>query len=240
MRTRGTLRLAPSDEHAWRLESRAMWHQKSAQEKDAKPARFEAALLPHIDAAYNLARWLTGSPSDADDVVQEAFLRAFRFFDGFEGEEAANARAWLLRIVRNTWFTEWRRRLHKADSVSYDDELHTDDSLPGWIDESGNDPETLAVRRDEIHLIHRALEALPVAYREVLVLRELEDMSYRDVAAVIGVPIGTVMSRLSRARPLLAAAVRAAQGAAGERPGVRLVKKPSAGSAESGESRNGQ
>lgn len=218
-----------------------MWHQRSARQdtRDA-PTRFEATLLPHLDAAYNLARWLTGSPSDADDVVQEAFLRAFRFFDSFEGEEAGNARAWLLRIVRNTWFTEWRRRLHKADSTSYDDDLPGDDPLPGWIDESGNDPETLAVRRDDVHLIHRALEALPVAYREVLVLRELEDLSYRDVASVIGVPVGTVMSRLARGRPLLAAAVRAAQGGAGERPGVRLVRRPSVGSADAGESSHGQ
>ena len=117
--------------------------------------------------------------------------------------------------MRNTWFTEWRRR-SKADSVSYDDELHTDDSLPGWTDESGTIRRRWPSGATRSDLIHRALEALPVEYREVIVLRELEDMSYRDVAAVSGVPIGTVMSRLSRARPLLAAAVRAAQGAAGD------------------------
>ncbi|MFC5475586.1 RNA polymerase sigma factor [Paraherbaspirillum soli] len=171
--------------------------------------RFEELALPHLDAAYNLARWLTGSASDADDVVQDAYLRAFRFFDGFHGD---NARAWLLAIVRNTWFTEWRRRSDAADDTPFDDALHDDERLPGWDDEIGSDPETLAVRRDDVDLIHRALAALPVEYREVLVLRELEDMSYRDIATVTGIPIGTVMSRLARGRHLLCAAVRKAQG----------------------------
>jgi RNA polymerase sigma-70 factor (ECF subfamily) len=174
-----------------------------------KSRRFEELVLPHLDAAYNLARWLTGSASDADDVVQDAYLRAFRFFDGFHGD---NARAWLLAIVRNTWFTEWRRRSDAADDTPYDDALHDDERLPGWGDEIGSDPETLAVRRDDVDLIHRALGVLPVEYREVLVLRELEDMSYRDIATVAGVPIGTVMSRLARGRRLLCAAVRKAQG----------------------------
>lgn len=174
-----------------------------------KSRRFEELALPHLDAAYNLARWLTGSASDADDVVQDAYLRAFRFFDGFHGD---NARAWLLAIVRNTWFTEWRRRSDAADDTPYDAALHDDERLPGWVDEIGNDPETLAVRRDDVDLIHRALGVLPVEYREVLVLRELEDMSYRDIATVAGVPIGTVMSRLARGRRLLCAAVRKAQG----------------------------
>jgi RNA polymerase sigma-70 factor (ECF subfamily) len=215
-----------------------MWRRKPA---DDRAARFEEALLPHLDAAYNLARWLTGSASDADDVVQDAYLRALRYFDGFEGSEDANARAWLLAIVRNTWFSEWRRRLDKADGTSYDDEIHGDEQLPGWFDDSGNDPETLAVRRDEIHLVHRALAALPVAFREVLVLRELEDMSYRDVATVIGVPVGTVMSRLARGRAQLAAAVKASQGGGAARngaSGVRLVRK--SGPAEPEESGNGQ
>ncbi|WP_224788559.1 RNA polymerase sigma factor [Pandoraea terrae] len=200
-----------------------------------KSARFEALALPHLDAAYNLARWLTGSAGDADDVVQDAYLRAFRFFDRFEGD---NARAWLLAIVRNTWFTEWRRRADAADATPYDETLHGDERLPGWDDESGNDPETLAVQRDEIELVHRALEALPVAYREVLVLRELEDMSYRDIVTVVGVPIGTVMSRLSRGRRLLGAAVRAAQASRDTpaeaspvqgKPAGRLTSVPSSG-----------
>jgi RNA polymerase sigma factor (sigma-70 family) len=193
------------------------------------PNRFDAVMLPHLDAAYNLARWLSGSPTDADDVVQEAFLRAFRFFDGYEGD---NPRAWLLAIVRNTWFTEWRRQHNRADSTPYDDSLNVDDQLPGWADESGDDPEKLAVRQDETELVHRALATLPVEYREVIVLRELEDMSYKDVAAVAGIPLGTVMSRLSRARRLLCTAVRAAQGGS-EQQAIRLVKTPPAGPEES-------
>ena len=193
------------------------------------PNRFDAVMLPHLDAAYNLARWLSGSPTDADDVVQEAFLRAFRFFDGYEGD---NPRAWLLAIVRNTWFTEWRRQHNRADATPYDDSLNVDDQLPGWADESGDDPEKLAVRQDETELVHRALATLPVEYREVIVLRELEDMSYKDVAAVAGIPMGTVMSRLSRARRLLCTAVRAAQGGS-EQQAIRLVKTPPAGPEES-------
>jgi RNA polymerase sigma-70 factor (ECF subfamily) len=193
------------------------------------PNLFDQVMLPHLDAAYNLARWLSGSATDADDVVQEAFLRAFRFFDGYKGD---NPRAWLLAIVRNTWFTEWRKQRHNADATPYDDSLQVDDQLPGWADESGDDPEKLAVRHDETELVHRALATLPVEFREVIVLRELEDMSYKDVAAVAGIPLGTVMSRLSRARRLLCTAVRVAQGAP-EQPAIRLVKAPPAGPEES-------
>jgi RNA polymerase sigma factor (sigma-70 family) len=199
-------------------------------------ARFEEIVVPHLDAAYNLARWLSGSPADADDVVQEAYLRAFRFFGGFEDKDDGNARAWLLAIVRNTWFTEWRRRVNYADSTPFDEEIGGDEALPGWSEEAGADPETLAVRRDEIHLVHRALETLPIAFREVLVLRELEDMSYKEVAAVTGVPIGTVMSRLARGRKMLAAAVNVAQ--AQDRPNVRLIRKAGPGQRE--ESGNGK
>lgn len=211
-----------------------MWPSRSKQDKSPH-ARFEATVMPHIDAAYNLARWLSGSASDADDVVQEAYLRAFRFFDGFEGEEEANARAWLLAIVRNAWFTEWRRRVQLADATPYDEEIAGDEALPGWSDEAGVNPETLAVRKDEVHLVHRALEALPLVFREVLVLREIEDMSYKEVAAITGVPIGTVMSRLARGRKMLATAVRAAQS---DRPSVRLVRRLGPGHSE--ESGNGQ
>ena len=98
------------------------------------PNRFDHVMLPHLDAAYNLARWLSGSATDADDVVQEAYLRAFRFFDGYDGD---NPRAWLLAIVRNTWFTEWRRHRQHAETASYDDSRDGEDQLPGWIDGSG-------------------------------------------------------------------------------------------------------
>ncbi|WP_175941566.1 RNA polymerase sigma factor [Caballeronia sp. BCC1704] len=211
-----------------------MWPSRS--KVDESPhARFEATVMPHLDAAYNLARWLSGSPSDADDVVQEAYLRAFRFFSGFEDGDESNARGWLLAIVRNTWFTEWRRRVQLADATPYDEEIAGDQALPGWSDDTGVSPETLAVRKDEVQLVHRALESLPLVFREVLVLRELEDMSYKEVAAITGVPIGTVMSRLARGRKMLAAAVRAAQG---DRPNVRLVRKSEPGHSE--ESGNGQ
>ncbi|MCE4059734.1 RNA polymerase sigma factor [Pandoraea sputorum] len=173
--------------------------------------RFEALALPHLDAAYNLARWLSGSASDADDIVQEAYLRALRFFDGFRGE---NARAWLLAIVRNTWMTEWRRRSDAADGTPFDEAmhgLHEADRLPGWDDASAGDPEMLAVRRDECALVREALASLPVVFREVLVLREMEDMSYREIETIVGVPAGTVMSRLARGRQMLAATLRAAQ-----------------------------
>jgi len=174
--------------------------QESTVDATDESRRFAEVALPHLDAAYNLARWLSGSASDADDIVQDAYLRAFRFFHSFHGD---NARAWLLAIVRNTWFTEWRRRRDAADGTPYDETLHGDERLPGWIDDIGSSPETLAVRREDAHLVHRALEQLAVEYREVLVLRELEDMSYRDIAAVAGIPIGTVMSRLARGRHLL-------------------------------------
>ncbi len=173
-----------------------------------KSSRFAQVALPHLDAAYNLARWLSGNASDADDIVQDAYLRAYRFFDSFNGD---SARAWLLAIVRNTWFSEWRRRCDAADGTPYDDTLHGDERLPGWIDEIGCNPEMLAVRHDEVQLVHRALERLPPVFREVLVLRELEDMSYREISVVADIPLGTVMSRLARARHLLCAAVRAEQ-----------------------------
>jgi len=191
--------------------------------------RFEKLMLPHLDAAYNLARWLSGSAADADDVVQEAYLRALRFFESYRGD---NPRAWLLTIVRNTWFTQWRRHRQGADTVPYDDAYERDDQLPGWLDGSGDDPERLVLRHEDTELVHRALAALSVEHREVLVLRELEDMSYRDVAAVAGIPVGTVMSRLSRARRLLCAAVRTAQAEA-ERPAVRLIRTPPADPEES-------
>ncbi|MDW3688676.1 RNA polymerase sigma factor [Cupriavidus sp. CV2] len=195
--------------------------------------RFSEVTLPHLDAAYNLARWLSGSASDADDIVQDAYLRAFRFFDSFRGD---NARAWLLAIVRNTWFTEWRRRRDAADGTPYDETLHGDERLPGWIDDIGSNPEMLAVRQEDVHLVHRALELLPVEYREVLVLRELEDMSYRDIAIVAGIPIGTVMSRLARGRHLLGTTVRAALAPAQPYPPPRSCPRACAGTFDGSES----
>ena len=151
---------------------------------------FEEVVLPHLDAAYNLARWLTRNNQDAEDVVQEAYLRAFRFFSGFHG---GNARTWLLTIVRNTCYS-WlkKNRSHEAAAV-FDEQVHTD------IIE-GRNPETLLLREADAHSLQQTLEELPSAFREVLVLVEIEGLSYKQAAQVLGIPIGTVMSRLTRAR----------------------------------------
>ena len=143
-----------------------------------------------MDAAYNLARWLTGNDRDADDVTQEALLRAFRFFSGFRG---GDPKAWLLTIVRRSAWTFLRRNRHHEESVEYDDELH------GSADLSAN-PETALLRAGDIETVRQAIELLPTALREALVLRELEGCSYKEIADISGVPIGTVMSRISRAR----------------------------------------
>ncbi len=170
--------------------------------------RFDELVLPHLDAAYNLARWLSGSATEADDVVQEACLRALCFFDSFRGDQP---RAWLLAIVRNTWFTAWRKRQQPGEGASagYDDAHFDGAALPGWQDGHGDSPEQWLLRAEDVRLLHVALARLPLAFREVLVLRELEDLPYRDIAAIAEIPLGTVMSRLARARKLLAAAVLA-------------------------------
>jgi len=164
---------------------------------DERRLRFEAQALPHLDAALNLARWLTRSPADADDVVQEAMLRAFRGFDGVRGGEV---KPWLLTIVRNscmTWASGVRRRGHVALP---DEDIANDDSA---LAATAPDPEKAAIDVDQGKKLAHALEALPEEFRTALVLREWEDMSYKQIAEVTGVPIGTVMSRLARARALL-------------------------------------
>jgi RNA polymerase sigma factor (sigma-70 family) len=155
--------------------------------------RFEALVLPHLDAAYTLARYLTRNDHDAQDIVQDAYLRALKYFSGFRGGAGGEGRAWLLAIVRNTAHT-WGRR-HRADAFAteFDEELHSDavaELHPAAALERDTARETL----------HRALDRLPPEFREVIVLRELEAMSYKEIGDVTGVPIGTVMSRLSRAR----------------------------------------
>jgi RNA polymerase sigma-70 factor, ECF subfamily len=146
---------------------------------------FEELVLPHLDAAYDLARWLTRNTQDTEDVVQESCLRAFRFFDGFRG---GNARTWLLTIVRNTCYS-WleKNRSHEA-AAAFDEQVHTN------IPES-QDPEMLLLRKIDSHLLKRALEELPTDFREILVLVEQEELSYRQVAEMLGIPVGTVMSR---------------------------------------------
>ncbi len=154
---------------------------------------FEEAVLPHLDAAYNLARWLTRNEHDAQDVVQEAYLRALRFFGGFHG---GDARAWLLTIVRNTCYTWLRRNRSPELSADFDEAVREKQS-------GEPDPETWQVLKAQTQLVNDAIEKLPIEFREVIVLRELEELSYKEIAEVSGVPIGTVMSRLARARKRL-------------------------------------
>jgi RNA polymerase sigma-70 factor (ECF subfamily) len=154
---------------------------------------FEQAVLPHLDAAYNLARWLTRNERDAEDVVQESYLRAFRFFAGFRG---GDARAWLMRIVRNTCYTWLHANRPLLEATEFDETLFSPDSR------SAN-PEEAVLRNDRGALLRKALETLPANFREVLILRELEGLSYKEIAEITGMPAGTVMSSLSRARDRL-------------------------------------
>ncbi|HWR76594.1 MAG TPA: sigma-70 family RNA polymerase sigma factor [Thiobacillus sp.] len=166
--------------------------------------RFEAAVLPHLDAAYNLARWLLRDEQNAQDVVQEAYLRAFRFFDGFRG---GDARPWLLGIVRNSCFTWLRER--GRDHVEFDEERDSDQHDPA-LHEAIDGPERLFERKLERTQVNAAIAMLSPLFREVLILRELESLSYEEIAQVVGIPVGTVMSRLSRARSMLRTALAAA------------------------------
>jgi RNA polymerase sigma-70 factor, ECF subfamily len=147
-------------------------------------------LLSHLDSAYNLARWLVRNSDDAEDVVQEAYLRAFQYVAGFRG---GNARAWLLTIVRNTSY-RWLRKTRAYERVvQFDEEAHTSDG-------GTTNPEELLLQNADGRLVEKTLSELPVRYREILVLRELEGLSYKEIADIMGVPMGTVMSTLSRAR----------------------------------------
>lgn len=159
-----------------------------AQEK----IRFEQLVLPHVDAAINLARWLLRNPDDAEDVAQEAVLRAYRFFGGFRG---GDARAWLLQIVRNSCYTWLEKRTPVELVTEFNEELHGGTSIS---------PETVALQASDRTKLRNALESLPVRAREVIVLRELEGCSYKEISEVTGIPMGTVMSTLSRARERLA------------------------------------
>jgi RNA polymerase sigma-70 factor, ECF subfamily len=160
-----------------------------------RQARFEAAALPHLDAAYALARWMTRNDADAADVVQEAFLRAFRYFDSYLG---GDAKSWVLKIVRRTCYS-WLEGNRPADVVS----LEAEEEYGYAIATFAIDAEAMLENRSNLRLLERLIAALPVPLREMIVLRELHDLGYREIAEVTGVPIGTVMSRLHRARSLL-------------------------------------
>src|SRR5580693_4562517 len=158
-----------------------------------KIGRFEEQISPHLKSAYNLAKWLTRSHEDAEDVVQEAFLRAFSAFEGFRGEDA---KPWLLTIVRNTSMT-WLKRNRNAGVT-----IGIEQSLSDPVERSPDPEEILLISCDR-EQVRQALEQLPSDFREAVVLREMEGLSYREISATIGVPLGTVMSRLSRGRDWL-------------------------------------
>jgi RNA polymerase sigma-70 factor, ECF subfamily len=156
---------------------------------------FEEIVVPHLDAAFNYARWLTKNDVEAEDVVQDAAIRALRYFSSLRH---GDARAWLLTIVRNTWYGRVAQQGVSQRTGVYDET--TDDRGDERLD-----PEALVLQQQTIEQVQHAVEALPVDFREVIVLRELEGLSYKEIAAIAGVPIGTVMSRLSRARERLLA-----------------------------------
>lgn len=169
--------------------------------KQTQTERFNQIAMPHLDAAYNLAKWLTRNPQDAEDMVQESFMKALRYFEGFRGDDG---RAWLLTIVRNTCYS-WLEAKKSCPTVFFDED---EDSLETQMLASSTasltvNPEQHLMQSQDKALLSTAIEALPLEFREVLILRELEDFSYQQIADIIGAPIGTVMSRLSRARSLL-------------------------------------
>lgn len=162
-------------------------------ELSSSAVRFEAVVLPHLPAAYNLARWLMRNDQDADDVVQEAYLRAFKFFSGYRGGES---RTWLLTIVRNTCYS-WLQRNRSHELTVSIDEAQEDLTI------DFANPELRLVRNADALMVREALAELPLEFREVMVMRELEELSYKEIAAVADLPIGTVMSRLARGRKRL-------------------------------------
>ena len=168
----------------------------------SKEKHFRVMVLPHLSSAFNLACWLTRNREDAEDVVQEAYLRAFKFFDSFHGD---NGRVWLLGIVRNTFYTWYAKNHDKTLGTLFDEDLHSMEAEDAaTLSRIKNNPEALLMQRDTQRLVRGALEALPLEFREVMVMRELEELTYKEIAAIVDIPIGTVMSRLGRGRKLLA------------------------------------
>jgi RNA polymerase sigma-70 factor (ECF subfamily) len=168
-------------------------HEEQAAAPEQELASFEGLMLPHLDAAQNLARWLLRNEQDAQDVVQEAYLRAFKAFGGFHG---SNGRAWLLTIVRNTSYTLMKKNATVDLTAPFDEEKHA-------LDHESVSPAALLEQAEDVELVKRALDQLPVEFREILVLRHLEGLSYKEIADISQIPQGTVMSRLARARAKL-------------------------------------
>src|SRR5436305_3556452 len=170
---------------------------KKQEEPDQSPKEelmsFEAAMLPHLDAAHNLARWLLRNEQDAQDVVQESYLRAFRSFSGFHG---TNGRAWLLTIVRNTSYTLLKKNRAVDFTTPFDEEIHA-------AGHESASPATILEHSEDADLITEAMDALPAEFREIVVLRHQEGLSYKEIADIVQIPPGTVMSRLARARAKL-------------------------------------
>jgi RNA polymerase sigma-70 factor, ECF subfamily len=168
--------------------------------------KFDEVVLPHLDAAFNYARWLTRSDGDAEDVVQDACVRALRFFASLRGD---NPRAWLLSIVRNTWYSRFPQRAGGDRTTEFDE---MKDERPA----ADLDPEARVIQQQAVERVRRALGQLPPDFREVIVLRELEGLSYKEIAAIVDIPIGTVMSRLARARERLLPILQSSDAPAGE------------------------
>jgi len=171
---------------------------------ETKARQFRELALPYLDDAYNFACWLTRSSQDAEDVVQDAYMRAFQYFDGFRG---ANPRAWILTIVRNSYYA-WLRKARSQAAVPLAADSNNDFGEEGAHEPELSDPdrddaETALIKKTEASALRSFIAALPSAFRETLVLREMEDLTYQQIAEITGVPIGTVMSRLARARGLL-------------------------------------
>ena len=171
-----------------------------------KQALFDSIIMPHVDAAYNLAHWLTHNAHDAEDVVQDALLRAFKFLEGFRG---TNSRAWLLTIVRNACYSWLEKNRKGASDTEFDEQLHGPELLDMDVDAN-------SLSKADEQMVRDAIDELPLEYREALVLRELEGMSYKEISEISKIPIGTVMSRIARARKALATRL-------GKRMGAKAV-----------------
>jgi RNA polymerase sigma factor (sigma-70 family) len=168
-------------------------HEEQGEAQEHELASFEAMMLPHLDAAHNLARWLMRNEQDAQDVVQEAYLRAFKSFSGFHG---SNGRAWLLTIVRNTSYTLLKKNRAVDLTTTFDEEIHP-------VGQESVSPATILEHAEDAELIKNAMNELPTEFREILTLRHQEELSYLEIGEILKIPTGTVMSRLARARAKL-------------------------------------